>query len=364
MSALEIIGLGKRFDRVEALAEVSFTVAEGEFFCVLGPTNAGKSTLLKTIAGLHRPSAGAVLIEGRDVTAWEPKDRRLSLLFQNIALFPTMTGFENIAFPLRTHKVAEAEIEARVQRVAETLGIEHVLDRLPRTFSGGEQQRVAIGRAIIEPGRLLLLDEPLSNLDARIRIALRIAFKTLHRDTGQTILYVTHDQVEAMSLSDRIAVLREGRFQQIGSPDEVYQRPANRFVARFIGTPPMNLVEARLEGAGGDAAVLVGDGFLAPIAGLAGLAAGGRLPQEIGLGLRPEEIAVSAVKTPATPFAAEVTWVERLGGKTVLDLALGGASLKAVVRPDHPVSAEGDAWLGFTPRADRLLDRESGIFFK
>ncbi len=364
MSALEVTSLSKRFDEVQALDGVSFDVAEGEFFCIVGPTNAGKSTLLKTVAGIYRPNSGSVAIGGRDVTEWQPKDRRVSLLFQNIALFPTMTGFENIAFPLRTANVADAEVERRVRRVAELLKIGRVLERLPRTFSGGEQQRVAIGRAIIQPGSLLLLDEPLSNLDARIRIALRIEFKKLHRETGQAMVYVTHDQVEAMSLSDRVAVLHEGRFQQIGSPDDVYQRPANRFVARFIGTPPMNLLDAELDGAteAADEVCLVGDGFRTPLSGIERLAAS--LPKRLSLGVRPEDIRVAPVETSETPFAAEVFWIERLGNRNILDIKLGDVAIKAVVPPDHPVCGEGGAWLGFTPLPHRLLDRETGMFFR
>ncbi|MEX2298704.1 MAG: ABC transporter ATP-binding protein [Dongiaceae bacterium] len=267
MSWLDVEHLSKSFgEDTLALDDVSFALEKGEFFCIVGPTNAGKSTLLKTIAGLYRPDRGRIHVQGRDVTMLQPKDRQLSLLFQNIALFPTLTGFENIAFPLRTVGMPAADVTRRVAEVAEMLKVPHLLDRLPRTFSGGEQQRVAIGRAIALSSRVLMLDEPLTNLDARIRIALRIEFKALHRDTGQTMLYVTHDQVEAMSLSDRIVVLNQGRLQQIGTPDEVYHRPANRFVAQFVGTPPMNIVPAELTEREGRP-ILTGAGFEADIEG-------------------------------------------------------------------------------------------------
>jgi len=356
-----VAALRVAFPGVVALDGVSLDVAQGEFVTVVGPSNAGKSTLLKTIAGLHRPAAGRVAIDGRDVTTLEPRDRGVSLLFQNIALFPTLTGFDNIAFPLRTAGVAEPEIARRVAEVAALLKVSHVLQRHPRTFSGGEQQRVAIGRAIALPSRLLMLDEPLTNLDARIRIALRVEFKALHRDTGQTVLYVTHDQVEAMSLSDRIAVLHEGRFQQIGTPDEIYHRPANRFVARFMGQPPMNILAADGVEAG-EALVLVGPGWRLPITGTA--PAPRTLPSRIELGVRPEAVRAAGAESAETPFPGDVVWVERLGSKHVLDVRLGGTALKAVVRPDHPVQSAGPAWFGFEARGDRLIDGASGQFVR
>ena len=363
MSVLELREVSKRFDEVQALSEVSFEVAEGELFCVVGPTNAGKSTLLKTIAGLHRPDGGRILVRGRDVTGLQPRERNLSLLFQNIALFPTLSGFENIAFPLRTAGQAEAEVARRVGEVAALLKIEHLLQRLPKTFSGGEQQRVAIGRAIAGPCDLLMLDEPLTNLDARIRIALRIEFKKLHREIGQSLIYVTHDQVEAMSLSDRIAVMSRGRVQQIGSPDEIYHRPVNRFVARFIGTPPMNLLEAEL-GSEADVPTLAADGFRVAVPGLRGLSERGRMPRRLAVGIRPETVRAAPAPGPETPFAGEVFWIEHLGAKSILDVRLGSATMKAVVAPDHPVSKEGTAWFGFDPRPEHLLDLESERFLR
>jgi len=362
---LSVAGLVKTFDTTRALDEISFEIAEGEFFCVVGPTNAGKSTLLKTIAGLHRPDRGRIGIRGRDVTESLPRARGVSLLFQNIALFPTSTGFDNIAFPLRAARLPEAQVKARVAEVAELLAIGHILERLPRTFSGGEQQRVAIGRAIALPANLLMLDEPLTNLDARLRIGLRIEFKALHRDTGQTMLYVSHDQVEAMSLSDRIAVLNQGRIQQIGTPREVYHRPENAFVARFIGTPPMNLLEARLEEDAG-VPVLAAAGFRLPVPEVKGLAAYPRLPRRLAAGVRPESVRVGPEKSAETPFAGDIVWVENLGAKAILDVRLGGggAAVKAVVPPDHPVGGEGAAWFGFDVHPHHLVNLETERFLR
>ena len=363
MTALVLQGVSKRFDDVLALDDITCNVAEGEFFCVVGPTNAGKSTLLKTIAGIHRADSGRITISDSDVTAAQPKDRNVSLLFQNIALFPTLSGYENIAFALRTAKRSEVEVKARVREVAMLLKVDHLLGRLPQTYSGGEQQRVAIGRAIARASDLLMLDEPLTNLDARIRIELRIEFKKLQKELGQSVLYVTHDQVEAMSLSDRVAVLHKGCFQQIGTPDDIYHRPANRFVARFIGTPPMNLMEAELESQD-DEPVLVASGFRVAVPTIKSLSSYEKLPRRIAIGVRPEEIRVGAQESEQTPLAGEVFWIERLGSKSVLDARLGDATVKAVVSPDHAVSSEGPAWFGFDPDARHLMDLQSEKFFR
>jgi ABC-type sugar transport system ATPase subunit len=361
MSVLAVAGLEKRFGETRALDDVGFEVAEGEFFCIVGPSNAGKSTLLKTIAGLHRPDAGTIHLRGRLANGLQPRDRHVSLLFQNIALFPLLTGFGNIAFPLRAAGIAEPEVAARVRAVAALLRIEHLLDRLPRTFSGGEQQRTALGRAIAHPVDLLMLDEPLTNLDARIRIALRMAFKTLHRQTGQTMLYVTHDQVEAMSLSDRIAVLHQGRFQQIAAPEEIYHRPRNRFVARFIGTPPMNILMAEV-GAADGRPVLRAKGFSAMLP--AGEVPSAALPARVGIGVRPEEIRAAPAASAATPHPGEVVWVEHLGAKSILDVRLGEDLIKVVVPPDAPAARAGPAWFGFEARGDRLLDPQTDLFLR
>ncbi len=360
MTALEIRDLAKSFGRVRALDGVSFTVPSGGFFTIVGPTTAGTSTLLKTNAGLYEPDRGEIVIADRRANGLEPRLRRVSMLFQNIALFPQLSGFENIAFSLRAAKAPEAEIGERVGWAARLLGIEPILPRLPRTFSGGEQQRVAIGRAIVQPADLLLLDEPLTNLDARIRIALRIAFKQIHHELGQAVVYVTHDQVEAMSLSDSVGVLNSGRFEQIGSPDDVYHRPATRFVARFIGTPPMNLIPAEVSSEAGEPA-LIGRDFSIAAPELRRL---GAAPREVELGIRPESIELALQPGPATPFPVEVTWVERLGARQVVDLSLGGAAVKAALPAGHLELAPGPAWCGFRPSSHHILDSHTGRFLR
>ena len=364
MSAVAVERLRKTFGEITALDDISLTISHGEFLCVVGRTNAGKSTLLKTIAGLHRADSGRVIIGGRDVTSLPPHKRRVSMLFQNIALFPTITGRDNIAFPLRTANVSAEAIDRRVRSIAETLKVEHVLDRLPRTFSGGEQQRIAIGRAIIQPGDLLMLDEPLTNLDASIRIRLRIEFKKLHRELAQTIIYVTHDQVEAMSLSDRVAVIDQGRIQQIGSPDDVYHRPLNRFVAEFLGSPPMNIIDAELGEVDGRVS-LTGAGFSLPIDETDGWRLRNtKLPQQVAFGIRPERIIVAPTPTNEAPIGAEILWVEHLGNRSIVALRMGEAALKAVVAPNRPLGTDRHVWIGLRPDPHHLLSRETGIFFQ
>lgn len=358
MTWLALKGIAKTFaGRVTALSEVDLNLRKGEFFTVVGPTNAGKSTLLKTIAGIERQDRGTIMLQGRDLGPLQPRERNVSLLFQNIALFPDRTGFENIAFPLRVAGVAEDEVAARVGKIAALLKVDQLLGRLPRTFSGGEQQRVAIGRAISHSADLLMLDEPLTNLDARIRTALRLEFKKLHRETGQTILYVTHDQIEALSMSDRIGILNGGRFEQAGTPDDVYHRPASEFVARFIGSPPMNILAAELKAKDG-AIQAVGAGFAAAVAGMST----GPFPARAAIGVRPEEIQAASRPSPETPFAGEVLWIERLGSHQILDVKLGDQSIKVRTAADHPLGNEGPAWFGFTVRPGRILDRDTKLF--
>jgi ABC-type sugar transport system ATPase subunit len=364
MSAVAVERLRKTFNEITALDDVSLTIGRGEFLCVVGRTNAGKSTLLKTIAGLYRADGGRVIIGGRDFTSLPPHKRRVSLLFQNIALFPTMTGYENIAFPLRTAKVPADVVERRVRSIGQMLKVEHLLNRLPRTFSGGEQQRVAIGRAIIQPGDLLMLDEPLTNLDASIRIRLRIEFKKLHHEFAQTIIYVTHDQVEAMSLSDRVVVLDRGRIQQMGSPDDVYHRPVNRFVAEFIGSPPMNIIDAELSEADGRLS-LIGTEFNLPVEeSKAQRWRQMKLPRRIAFGVRPERVIVAPSPTDDTPIGATILRVEHLGNRSIVALRMGEATLNAVVPPDHKLNADRRAWVGLRSEPHHLLSRETGVFFQ
>jgi multiple sugar transport system ATP-binding protein len=351
VTALSLAGVSKKFGVVQALSGVDLSVSKGEFLCLVGPTNAGKSTLLKTIAGLHPPDEGRVLINGQDVTELEPGQRKVSLLFQTVALFPNRSGFDNIAFPLRQAGTGEDQAKKRVHEVAELLRISHVLDRFPRTYSGGERQRVAIGRSIAHPSEILLLDEPLSNLDARMRLELRIEFRRLHKTLGRTLIYVTHDQVEALSLADRVAVLHEGRLQQVDRPERLYDLPANRFVAEFIGSPPMNLIPAQLRTEEGRMK-LIGTGFaLDAPPGLPETTAG----KELWIGVRAEAVHLDVESTTKTPFEVRIRWIEDHGNRSIVHADLGGTMIKAAISPDRPIPVDSVAWIGFTPRLETLF---------
>ena len=248
MGALSIRNVRKSFGAVNILKGIDIEIEEGEFLILVGPSGCGKSTLLSMIAGLDVPSAGSIHIGERDVTHELPKDRDIAMVFQSYALYPNMNVAENISFALEMRKVGKADRAAAVQRVAKMLQIEHLLDRKPGQLSGGQRQRVAMGRALARNPKLFLFDEPLSNLDAKLRVEMRAEIKLLHQRTRTTTVYVTHDQVEAMTLGDRIAVMRDGAVQQFGTPDDIYTRPATRFVAEFIGSPAMNMLEVDATG--------------------------------------------------------------------------------------------------------------------
>jgi len=330
----------KRFGRVEAVRELTLRVQEGELLVLLGPSGCGKSTALRIVAGLEAPTSGSVWIGGRRVDGVEPGDRDLAFVFQTYALYPHKSVAENLAFPLRVRKVPRDEVEARVRDVAALLGIEDLLGRRPRELSGGQRQRVALGRAIVRQPRAFLMDEPLSNLDARLRVEMRSEIRRLQQRLGTTTVYVTHDQVEAMTLGDRVAVLRQGRLQQVGTPREVYERPANRFVAGFVGSPAMNLVRIHVERTGDGAVLHVGDQAL-PWPAECGI--GPPPPGPLELGFRPH----SARPEPGPglgPLRARVEEREYLGGAVLLHLDLGAHRI-TVERPPEAREQPGEGVL-------------------
>jgi multiple sugar transport system ATP-binding protein len=291
---------------VRAVDEVDLTIESGEFLVLVGPSGCGKSTLLRMIAGLEEVTGGQIKIGDRDVTNLSPRDRDIAMVFQNYALYPHLTVERNLAYGLRVRRTPKPEIKQRVGAVAEMLGIEHLLQRRPSALSGGQRQRVAMGRAIVREPAAFLMDEPLSNLDAKLRVDMRAQLARLHAELKVTTVYVTHDQVEAMTLGERVAVMRDGKFQQVDTPQNLYRRPANLFVAAFIGSPPMNLVEAE-----------VADGHVE--------FAGVRLPVQVGdvrpgtviLGVRPQEFSLAEGADPAQPtMEVEPAIVEELGSET------------------------------------------------
>jgi multiple sugar transport system ATP-binding protein len=305
----------KHFRNVTALREVSFEVRDGEFFVLLGPTGAGKTTSLRIIAGLEKQDSGSVTFDGESVDARSPAERDIAFVFQQYSLYPTMSVYDNLAFPLRSplRKTPEAEIKTRVTAVAEILRISHLLERKTARLSGGEMQRVSIGRAIVRKPRIFLMDEPLSNLDAKLRESLRIELEHIQKTQHATTLYVTHDQVEALTLADRIAVLRQGRVIQLGAPQDIYDRPATVFVAQLVGTPRINLLPAMRT-----------NGVLqieqSPLQIPAGSTA---LPAKFTLGIRPEDVQVTADGA----FGGEIALIEPLGVETILYIKSGSQTL-------------------------------------
>jgi multiple sugar transport system ATP-binding protein len=318
MSNVTLDKITKRFRSVVALDEVSFRVNDGEFFVLLGPTGAGKTTTLRVIAGLEKQDKGSVAFDGQAVDSFTPADRDVAFVFQQYSLYPTMTVYDNLAFPLRSpvHRVPEEEIKSKIKEVTEILRISHLLERKTARLSGGEMQRVSIGRAIVRNPRVFLMDEPLSNLDAKLRESLRVELKHLQKALGKTILYVTHDQIEALTMADRIAVLNEGQIIQEGTPDDIYDRPATTFVAQLVGTPRINLFEARRE----NGSVTVNDSELK-------VDAAQNLPDALLLGIRPEDVRPD----PEGKYAGQVVLKEPLGVETVLHLKSGNQTLLSLV---------------------------------
>ncbi len=307
MATIELDRIRKSYGDTVIVEELSLKPDDGELVVLVGPSGCGKTTLLRIIAGLLEPTAGRVLIDGRDVTRLPPGERDIAMVFQSYALYPHMTVGENIAFPLRVRRVAAAEIDRRVGEVTAMLGLAALLDRRPRDLSGGQRQRVAMGRAIVRQPKAFLFDEPLSNLDAALRARMRGEIAELHRRLGVTMVYVTHDQHEAMTLADRLVLLNGGRVEQMGKPLELYQRPATRFVGEFIGSPPMNFLPAeRREDA------LCGPRFRIPLAHLK-LDRQAALPERLWLGIRPEAMRVRGFDDASPSIESDIDWIERTG---------------------------------------------------
>jgi multiple sugar transport system ATP-binding protein len=334
-TALALCSISKAYGRVQALDELSFDVPEGRFFVLFGPSSVGKTTTLRAIAGLVRPDAGTIRIAGNDLTHAPIKGRGVSMVFQSFALYPHLTVFKNLAYPLVEEGIARGEIVKRVNETAEMLRLGHRLERKPSTLSGGEQQRVALGRSLIRRPKILLLDEPLTNLDAKLRHDMRAELKRLHRQFGMTIVYATPDELEALSMGEEIAVMRAGRVVQQGTPDELYDRPVDQYVATKIGSPHMNTIEVTVAGDG--ASLETPLGRLAPPSLGAPLTAGERLV----LGIRPSDIRVAHGEAPTS--VPTVHQLEPLGDVTIVSLLVGSAPLR-IVLPEGQAAAmkEGD----------------------
>jgi multiple sugar transport system ATP-binding protein len=343
MADIVIDRVVKEFGSFRALQEVSLTVNDGEFVALLGPSGCGKTTLLRIIAGLETQTSGRVVIGGRDVSNLAPRKRGLAMVFQNYAVFPHMTVFENVAFGLRMQKTPQAEVKRKVERAAALLHIESYLDRYPAKLSGGQRQRVAVARALAVEPAVLLMDEPLSNLDALLRLEMRTELKAVLREAGTTTIYVTHDQTEAMGLADRIAVMYGGKIDQIGSPLEIYATPATRFVGGFIGAPPMNFIKVQCS----QGTARIGDAALpCPSTG-----------QNLELGLRGEDASLSP-NGSGIPFDVRV--VEPMGSHLLLTGAIDGQLARIVAPPTAKVNAGERVGLTVDPARMTWIDSTTG----
>jgi ABC-type sugar transport system ATPase subunit len=348
---LELDGLEKRFDGVAAVRGLSMSLGEGEFLSLLGPSGCGKSTTLAMIAGFEAPDAGDILVDGASVVRLPPRARKIGLVFQDYAVFNRLTVRANLAFGLEARRVPRAERRRLIEAMAARLELASVLERRGDRLNMSEMQRVALARVLLTEPRLVLLDEPMSNLDAALRASLRGELKQIQRGLRQTVLYVTHDQVEAMSLSDRIAVMSEGALQQVGAPAEIYDRPVNRFVAEFIGDPPINVIPCEVRVAGGEvAAATAGHGAL--VLGRGSAPAGRHL-----VAVRPHDVKAARAPGPGTA-PAPVRFVENLGSEHVLHLEYGRDLIRAVAAPHF--AGEGDTvHVGFDLRRAHLIDSAS-----
>jgi multiple sugar transport system ATP-binding protein len=340
---------------VTAVRNASFTIEDGEFMVVVGPSGCGKSTTLRMVAGLEDVTRGEISIDGRVVNDVAPKDRDIAMVFQNYALYPHMTVYDNMAFGLKMRKYAKPEIDSRVREAAEILGLTDYLQRKPKALSGGQRQRVAVGRAIVRKPAVFLFDEPLSNLDAKLRVQMRAEISKLHQQLGATMLYVTHDQVESMTMGTRITIMKDGDIHQIDDPLTLYREPKNRFVAEFIGSPAMNLFDGSLR-AESSATVFDAASFSV---GLGSLAGASDLPEKIALGVRPETLQFADAPGEGV-VEVEVELVEPLGSEIYLHGRVGDHPLVARLGPDHPVQVGDRIRLALDLGRIHFFDGESG----
>jgi multiple sugar transport system ATP-binding protein len=358
MADIRIENLTKRFESFVAVDNVTLTIEDQEFAVLLGPSGCGKTTLLRAIAGLGMADEGRISIGGRDVTYLPPREREISMVFQSYAIFPHMTVYDNIAFGLKMNKFDKREIDKRVREAAELLHIEDMLDRYPSKMSGGQRQRVAVARAIAMKSKVLLMDEPLSNLDALLRLEMRAELKRLLQEIKATTIYVTHDQIEALSMGDRIAVMKSGQILQYDKPDTVYDLPTNRFVGGFIGNPPMNFMQGQIQRQNGRVNVRIGDFHLMPADRMQPLLKSYE-GAPILMGIRAENMETLA-KPAKDALQVEVLVVEPLGSQNLLTVKIGDDLVKVATHPTFRVTPGTDVWLRFPAEKIRWVDRNSG----
>jgi multiple sugar transport system ATP-binding protein len=356
MAQVVLKSINKFYDAVHAVKDVNLQIRDKEFLVFVGPSGCGKTTTLRMIAGLEAISSGDISIDGQVVNELAPMDRDIAMVFQNYALYPHMSVFDNMAFGLKMRKFEKKEITQRVKEAADILGIGEYLARKPRQLSGGQRQRVALGRAIVRHPKVFLFDEPLSNLDAKLRVQMRVELKKLHQRLGTTAVYVTHDQVEAMTLGDRVVVMKDGVVQQVGDPLELYNRPANKFVAGFIGSPAMNFATVTMaDGNGRITAKNAGLEIEIPGAQAERLRA--HLGRQLMLGIRPEDLHVAHAGDPkGLIFNSRVEVVEKLGSEILLDVRVGEDSMVAAVDPTTQAKAQDQLQLAVNPERLHFFD--------
>jgi len=359
MGQVVLKGINKFYDTVHAVKDVNLQIRDKEFVVFVGPSGCGKTTTLRMIAGLEAISSGDISIDGNVVNELAPMDRDIAMVFQNYALYPHMSVYDNMAFGLKMRKFEKAEIAKRVKDAADILGIGELLKRKPRQLSGGQRQRVALGRAIVRHPRVFLFDEPLSNLDAKLRVQMRVELKKLHLRLGTTAVYVTHDQVEAMTLGDRVVVMKDGWVQQVGEPLELYNTPANKFVAGFIGSPAMNFANVTVTEANG-AVVAESKGLRIKLPDEIAQRVRAHSSRDVTLGIRPEDLTVAGGSdSPDLCFDAAVEVVEQLGSEIILDTKVGDAMMVASVEPTTKVKLHDTLRLAMRPSRLHVFDQKT-----
>jgi multiple sugar transport system ATP-binding protein len=358
MARVLIRNLNKKYDEVHAVKGVNLEIRDREFVVLVGPSGCGKTTTLRMVAGLESITSGDVLIGDTVVNDLPPMDRDIAMVFQNYALYPHMSVYDNMAFGLKMRKFARPEIDRRVRDAADILGIEDYLKRKPRQLSGGQRQRVALGRAIVRHPQVFLFDEPLSNLDAKLRVQMRVELKKIHDRLGTTAVYVTHDQVEAMTLGDRVVVMKDGVVQQVGEPLELYNRPANRFVAGFIGSPAMNFAKVGVAEENG-AIYAVGEGLRLTLPAALAARLRSYVGEEVTLGIRPEDLLLDGGGADGLSFGAVVEVIEQLGSEILLDVKVGSGSMVAAVEPTVKAKVHEQLSLAVNPERLHFFDSHS-----
>jgi multiple sugar transport system ATP-binding protein len=350
----------KKYSEVVAVDDLNLSISDGEFMVLVGPSGCGKTTSLRMVAGLEDITEGTLSIGDRVVNDIAPKDRDIAMVFQSYALYPHMNVYDNLAFGLKLRKVQKKEIDRRVKEAAETIQLTTLLQRKPKELSGGQRQRVALGRAIVREPAVFLMDEPLSNLDAKLRVQTRAEIARLHKRLKTTIVYVTHDQVEAMTMGQRIAVMSQAKLQQVGTPQEVYDRPDNKFVAGFIGSPAMNFIPVELIGSG-ESAVLRGEGVEVPLPVHFRQAVGAVTGKRFIIGIRPEHLDVAPIDGAAATVQARADVVEYLGNEELLHIAMAGGDVVAIVSADRQVKPDDAVTVHIPIDKMHMFDAESEL---